>query len=130
VKDRRLHHPRERIGTRLRVADGSIAWVYREARVDDGRAADPAVLVVSFVLRHSEESLLARTADALHLSYAADLVMFGPAYLLGESLLVSGRLQQAGYLAELAAQSRAGTGCGSPDHGRSAVVGVIDAVRG
>ncbi|GAA4282995.1 hypothetical protein GCM10022261_05260 [Brevibacterium daeguense] len=47
----RLHSPRQNIGRTLRFADGSSAAVYRETRVDDGRAAEPALLVVGFVLR-------------------------------------------------------------------------------
>lgn len=51
VGSRRLHHPRGRSGEVLRFGDGTSARVYRETRVGDGRAADPAVLVVGFVLR-------------------------------------------------------------------------------
>ena len=51
VAAHRLHHPRERTGTLVRFADGSTARVYRETCVDEGRAADPALLVVGFVLR-------------------------------------------------------------------------------
>jgi hypothetical protein len=47
----RLTHPRARKDLLLTFADGSTSRVYRETRVDDGRAADPVVLVVGFVLR-------------------------------------------------------------------------------
>ncbi|QGW23383.1 MULTISPECIES: hypothetical protein [unclassified Dietzia] len=48
---RRLHHPRDNVGRVIRFDDGSSARVYRETRVEDGRATDPAVVVVGFVLR-------------------------------------------------------------------------------
>ncbi|SUE15511.1 Uncharacterised protein [Rhodococcus gordoniae] len=51
LRARRLHNPRRNVGQRVRFADGSSAVVYRETRVDDGRADDPALLVVGFVLR-------------------------------------------------------------------------------
>lgn len=47
----RLHHPRTRQDLVLSFADGSTSRVYRETRLGDGRAADPATLVVGFVLR-------------------------------------------------------------------------------
>jgi hypothetical protein len=48
----RLHHPREWVNTVISFADGSRARVYRETRLDDGRAVEPVLLVVGFVLRH------------------------------------------------------------------------------
>ena len=48
---RRLHLPRERVGLRLRFADGTSARVYRETAVDRDATADPCVLVVAFRLR-------------------------------------------------------------------------------
>lgn len=48
---RRLHLPRENVGTRLRFADGSSAVVYRETVVDRPPPAEPCVLVVEFRLR-------------------------------------------------------------------------------
>src|SRR5215813_14731143 len=48
---RRLHLPRDRVGRRLRFADGTSARVYRETVVDRGATADPCVLVVEFRLR-------------------------------------------------------------------------------
>ena len=51
LRARRLHHPRGNVGLRVRFADGSNAEVYRETRVGGGRAEDPALLVVGFVLR-------------------------------------------------------------------------------
>ncbi|MHA7240880.1 hypothetical protein [Arthrobacter sp. TMS1-12-1] len=69
------------------------------------------------------DGLVVQPAAGLHLSYAADLVLIVPAYLvaavhlwrqrpwgylLGGTLLASGTLQQVGYLAQLAAQARAG----------------------
>ncbi|WP_043443235.1 hypothetical protein [Arthrobacter sp. L77] len=68
------------------------------------------------------EGLIVQPVSGLHLSYAADLVLIVPAYLLaavqlwrqqpwgyllGGTLLVSGTLQQVGYMAQLAFQSRA-----------------------
>ena len=47
----RLHHPRARRCVVLGFADGSTSRVYRETQVGDGRAAEPATLVVGFVLR-------------------------------------------------------------------------------
>lgn len=69
-----------------------------------------------------QESLLVQTPAGIHLSYAADLVLVVPAYLLsgvllwrrlpwgyllGGTLLTSGLLQQVGYVAELLSQDRA-----------------------
>ena len=51
LRQRRLHLPAERVGTRLRFADGSSAPVYRETAVDRGATVDPCVLVVTFRLR-------------------------------------------------------------------------------
>jgi len=51
LRAHRLHVPAERVGGVVRFADGTSARVYRETVVDDGRAADPVVLVVGFVLR-------------------------------------------------------------------------------
>jgi hypothetical protein len=48
---RRMHLPKERVGVRLRFADGTSARVYRETAVDRGATADPCVLVVAFRLR-------------------------------------------------------------------------------
>ena len=47
----RIHLPAERLGIRLRFADGTSARVYRETVVDRSAAADPCVLVVEFRLR-------------------------------------------------------------------------------
>ncbi|MFF5185917.1 hypothetical protein ACFY30_19455 [Streptomyces sp. NPDC000345] len=41
----------ERLGTRLRFADGTSARVYRETRLGSGLAKDPCTLVVTFRLR-------------------------------------------------------------------------------
>jgi hypothetical protein len=48
---RRMHLPNERVGMRLRFADGTSARVYRETAVDRDAATDPCVLVVEFRLR-------------------------------------------------------------------------------
>ena len=48
---RRTHLPTQRVGMRLRFADGTSARVYRETAVDRGATADPCVLVVEFRLR-------------------------------------------------------------------------------
>jgi len=48
---RRMHLPRERVGMRLRFADGTSGRVYRETAVDRGPTLDPCVLVVEFRLR-------------------------------------------------------------------------------
>ena len=48
---RRMHLPTQRVGMRLRFADGTSARVYRETAVDRGATADPCVLVVEFRLR-------------------------------------------------------------------------------
>jgi hypothetical protein len=48
---RRIHMPRERLGTRLRFADGTTGRVYRETTVDRDPPADPCVLAVEFRLR-------------------------------------------------------------------------------
>jgi hypothetical protein len=47
----RIHLPRDRVGVRVRFADGTTARVYRETVVDRTRPQDPAVLVVEFRLR-------------------------------------------------------------------------------
>ncbi|MEI8406654.1 MULTISPECIES: hypothetical protein [unclassified Kribbella] len=48
---RRIHHPREHVGRRLRFADGTQSRVYRETVVDRPPTTDPCVLVVAFRLR-------------------------------------------------------------------------------
>ncbi|MFE9028399.1 hypothetical protein ACFYOA_19370 [Streptomyces iakyrus] len=48
---RRIHLPRERVGTRISFADGTSARVYRETRLGSGLAKDPCTLVVAFRLR-------------------------------------------------------------------------------
>jgi hypothetical protein len=48
---RRIHHPRDAVGTRLRFRDGATSWVYRETVVERPPAAEPCVLVVEFRLR-------------------------------------------------------------------------------
>ena len=48
---REVHLPRERVGLRLRFADGSSARVFRETRVDGDPPSDPCVLIVGFRLR-------------------------------------------------------------------------------
>jgi len=51
VGQRRMHLPSQRVGMRLRFADGTSARVFRETVVDGGPTADPCVLVVEFRLR-------------------------------------------------------------------------------
>jgi hypothetical protein len=48
---RRIHHPRDAVGTRLRFPWGTTSWVYRETVVQRPPAEDPCVLVVEFRLR-------------------------------------------------------------------------------
>jgi hypothetical protein len=48
---RRMHLPSQRVGIRLRFADGTSARVFRETVVDHGPTADPCVLLVEFRLR-------------------------------------------------------------------------------
>ena len=47
----RIRLPRDRLGTRLRFADGTSARVYRETCLGSGLAKDPCTLVVTFRLR-------------------------------------------------------------------------------
>lgn len=47
----RIHQPRDRVGIRLRFADGSAADIYRETVVDASAPAEPVVLIVEFRLR-------------------------------------------------------------------------------
>jgi hypothetical protein len=51
LTQRRIHLPREHVGTRLRFADGTSARVYRETVVDRPLAQDPCVLLIEFRLR-------------------------------------------------------------------------------
>jgi hypothetical protein len=51
IRRHRLHLPRERVGTRIRFADGTSARVYRETRLGSGLAGDPCALLVTFRLR-------------------------------------------------------------------------------
>jgi len=51
LRQHRLHLPKERVGMRLRFADGTSARVFRETTVDRDPTADPCVLVVEFRLR-------------------------------------------------------------------------------
>jgi hypothetical protein len=46
-----MHLPSQRVGMRLRFADGTSARVFRETVVDRGATVDPCVLVVEFRLR-------------------------------------------------------------------------------
>ena len=48
---RRLRFSTEHVGTRLRFADGTSSWVFRETVVDRGTNDDPCVLLVEFRLR-------------------------------------------------------------------------------
>jgi hypothetical protein len=48
---RRVHLPREGVGSRVCFADGTSALVYRETRIGGGTAKDACVLVVAFRLR-------------------------------------------------------------------------------
>ena len=51
IWQRRMHLPSQRVGMRLRFADGTSTRVFRETIVDRGPTADPCVLVVEFRLR-------------------------------------------------------------------------------
>ena len=51
LRQRRVHLPKDRVGMRLRFADGTSARVFRETTVDRGATLDPCVLVVEFRLR-------------------------------------------------------------------------------
>ena len=60
IRQRRMHLPAERVGMRLRFADGTTARVFRETAVDQAGPADPCVLVVEFRL---EQVLAEALAD-------------------------------------------------------------------
>ena len=51
LAQRRIHLPVRHVGRRLRFADGTSSWVYRETVVDRPPGGDPCVLVVEFRLR-------------------------------------------------------------------------------
>ncbi|HEV2362194.1 MAG TPA: hypothetical protein VGS21_10870 [Acidimicrobiales bacterium] len=51
LAQRRLHQPRQRVGSRIRFADGTVAEVYRETAIERRGSSTPAVLVVAFRLR-------------------------------------------------------------------------------
>ena len=51
LRRRRLHLPPEHVGMRLRFADGTSSWVFRETVVARGATEDPCVLLVAFRLR-------------------------------------------------------------------------------
>jgi hypothetical protein len=51
LRRRRVHLPRERVGLRLRFADGTSGRVYRETVVDRPAPEEPCALVVEFRLR-------------------------------------------------------------------------------
>ena len=51
VRQHRMHLPSQRVGMRLRFADGTSARVFRETVVDRAATVDPCVLVVDFRLR-------------------------------------------------------------------------------
>jgi len=51
LRRHRLHLPKERVGMRLRFADGTSARVFRETTADRDATVDPCVLVVEFRLR-------------------------------------------------------------------------------
>ncbi|MFH8492813.1 hypothetical protein [Streptomyces coeruleorubidus] len=65
---RRVHLPGERVGTRIRFADGTSARVYRETRLGSGLAKDPCTLVVVFRLRlvHGQGHTLFRVESLLN----------------------------------------------------------------
>ncbi|NUS00280.1 MAG: hypothetical protein HOV67_34090 [Kribbellaceae bacterium] len=48
----RVRLPRDRVGLRVRFADGSTSWVYRETVLAGVVPVDPCVLIVQFRLRH------------------------------------------------------------------------------
>jgi hypothetical protein len=48
---RRIHLPAQRVGRRVRFADGTSARVFRETVVDRGTTREPCALVVEFRLR-------------------------------------------------------------------------------
>ena len=48
---RHIHLRRDRVGNRLRFADGTSARIYRETAVENAPNADPCVLFVAFRLR-------------------------------------------------------------------------------
>ncbi|MET9275505.1 hypothetical protein [Kribbella sp. NPDC003557] len=48
---RRIRFPRGHVGQRVRFADGSTAWVYRETVMERPPSLDPCVLIVQFRLR-------------------------------------------------------------------------------
>ena len=52
LAQRRVHQPRGHVGQRCAFADGTTGVVYRETVVDGPAPTSPAVLVVSFQLRH------------------------------------------------------------------------------
>ena len=52
IAQRRIRQPGEHVGRRCQFADGTTAVVYRETVADRPPPASPAVLVVSFRLRH------------------------------------------------------------------------------
>jgi hypothetical protein len=64
---RRVHLPREPVGTRIRFAGGTSARVYRETRLGSGPAKDPCTLVVLFrlCLVHGPGHALFRTESLL-----------------------------------------------------------------
>ncbi len=51
LAQRRIRLPRGHVGMRLRFADGTSSWVYRETVVERSPAEDPCMLVVMFRLR-------------------------------------------------------------------------------
>ena len=62
VRQRRMHLPCQRVGMRLRFADGTSARVFRETIVDRGVTADPCVLAVEFRLRAYAAAGMPRSA--------------------------------------------------------------------
>jgi len=49
---RQTHLPRSLVGRRLRFADGTTSWIYRETMVDREEVREPCLLVVGFRLRY------------------------------------------------------------------------------
>ncbi|MEW2250611.1 hypothetical protein AB0907_25175 [Streptomyces sp. NPDC006975] len=64
----RIRLPKERVGMRLRFADGTSARVYRETRLGSGLAKDPCTLAVTFRLRlvHGPRHVLFRRESLLN----------------------------------------------------------------
>jgi len=74
LADRRIHQPRDHVGSSCRWADGTTSLVYRETVLDRPPTVAPTVLIVGFRLRHVHHA-------ALHALFRAESELNTPLFV-------------------------------------------------